>query len=628
MREIHQPDLRGDFLQTHVCVVGGGMAGLCAAIASARNGAKTVLIHDRPVLGGNASSEVRMWICGAHGKHNKETGILEEIQLENLYRNSGGNYFVWDSVLWAHAAHQPGLTLLLNTTCLDADMEDGRITKVRAWQMTSQTRLTVQAELFIDCSGDSILAAATGARHRIGREARSEFGEEIAPEVGDERTMGNSLLIQVHKADRPQPFTPPEWAYRFTSPEDLPHRIRGVHAANFWWMELGGHQDTISDAESIRDDLIRTAYGVWDYIKNRAPEREQAENWRLHFVGSLPGKRENRRIVGDHILTQHDIENGGTFEDVVAYGGWSMDDHHPAGLLYPGEPTVFHPAPTPYGIPYRCLYSSELPNLMMAGRNISATHSALSSTRVMATCAVLGQAVGTAAGMCIRHGVTPRELGSRYLSDLQSKLMDDDCWLPGLLRHPELSWFDARLSGDGEGLESLLDGWERDREGQEHAWRCEPGGSATFTWNQDVTLPGLRLVLDSNLSQRKRMPCEYPQSARKYGLPGDLVRDLNILINTSDGVWRTLHEIRDNRKRLVELPEDVSGRALRIQLLRCWNEDQDPRMFSVDVLNKADDSTFQPSLGVTWKEKVDATDPEDLQDPEVRSEGSTCGHGA
>ena len=607
------------------------MAGLCAAIASARNGAKTVLIHDRPVLGGNASSEVRMWICGAHGKHNKETGILEEIQLENLYRNSGGNYFVWDSVLWAHAAHQPGLTLLLNTTCLDADMEDGRITKVRAWQMTSQTRLTVQAELFIDCSGDSILAAATGARHRIGREARSEFGEEIAPEVGDERTMGNSLLIQVHKADRPQPFTPPEWAYRFTSPEDLPHRIRGVHAANFWWMELGGHQDTISDAESIRDDLIRTAYGVWDYIKNRAPEREQAENWRLHFVGSLPGKRENRRIVGDHILTQHDIENGGTFEDVVAYGGWSMDDHHPAGLLYPGEPTVFHPAPTPYGIPYRCLYSSELPNLMMAGRNISATHSALSSTRVMATCAVLGQAVGTAAGMCIRHGVTPRELGSRYLNDLQSKLMDDDCWLPGKTRVPDSRWFDARLSADGDNAEALLDGWERDREDASHAWVCEPGGEATFAWAGAQEIPGLRLSLDSNLNNNKRMPFEYPQHPGATALPGELAKDLDIQIDRGNGEWETLHKIRNNRKRLLELPETFRAEGVRIKLLSGWSEMIDPRLFSVDVLPKGQDDTFQPPLGSRWQEMVTKANPEDLKDPDTLAKGKPSkdgGHAA
>lgn len=625
MREHTRPDIRGDLHTTTVCVVGGGMAGLCAAIASARTGAKTILVHDRPVLGGNASSEVRMWICGAHGKHNKETGILEELQLENLHRNPDRNFFVWDSVLWAHAVYQPNLTLLLNTSVLDADREEDRITRLRAWQLTSQTRITVEAEMFIDCSGDSILAAATGARHRIGRESREEFGEGIAPTLGDGRTMGNSLLIQVHKTDRPQPFTAPEWAYRFESPEDLPHRIRGVHAANFWWLELGGHRDTLSDAESIRDDLVRAAYGVWDYMKNRAPERERAACWALHFLGSLPGKRENRRIVGDHILTQHDIEDGGRFEDVAGYGGWSMDDHHPAGLLFPGEPTIFHPAPSPYGIPFRSLYSADTGNLLMAGRNISATHSAMSSTRVMATCAVLGQAAGTAAALCARHSVTTRQLHARHLAELQRTLMDDDCWLPGKLRLPDARWFEARLSGDGEGAVALLDGWERDRENTPHAWTCEPGGHVTFQWNRLLEFPGLRLVLDSNLNNDKRMACEYPQPNRGSALPGELARDIDISIDTGTGGWTLLRQIRDNRKRLLELPGAFQARALRIRLLRGWSEVISPRLFSVDILSKGRDDTFQPPAGPRWKDVAAATDPLELLPPDTQAAGRARG---
>ena len=186
--------------------------------------------------------------------------------------------------------------------------------------------------------------------------------------------MGNSLLIQMRRTDESQPYIAPSWAYKFTYPSDLPHRIHGVNATNFWWLEIGGINDTIKDAESISDELTRIGYGVWDYIKNYAPERAQAENWALEWVGSLPGKRESRRYVGDHILTQNDVRDGGAFEDIVAFGGWSMDDHHPAGLLYPGKPTLFHPAPSPYGIPYRSLYSRNVANLLFAGRNISVTH--------------------------------------------------------------------------------------------------------------------------------------------------------------------------------------------------------------------------------------------------------------
>ena len=216
--------------------------------------------------------------------------------------------------------------------------------------------------------------------------------------------MGNSLLIQLRRTDEPQPFVPPRWAYKFTRPDDLPHRLRGVQAHNFWWIEVGGLGDTIREAERTRDELMKIVYGVWDYIKNHAPERAQAANWAVEWIGSLPGKRENRRYVGDHILTQNDVRAGGPFEDIVAYGGWSMDDHHPAGILYPGRPTIFHPAPSPYGIPYRSLYSRNVTNLLFAGRNISVTHAALSSTRVMATCSLLGQAAGTAAALCVRRG--------------------------------------------------------------------------------------------------------------------------------------------------------------------------------------------------------------------------------
>jgi hypothetical protein len=421
-----------------VCVVGGGMAGLCAAIAAARHGAKTAIVQDRPVFGGNASSEIRMWICGAHGKHNKETGLLEEIQLENAYRNPAGSYAIWDSVLWGAAACQPSLTVFLNCSCTRCETETAggvrRIASITCWQLTSQTWHTIGAKVFIDCSGDSILAEPSGAAFRVGREAREEFDEDIEPAVADRKTMGNTLLIQLRKTDAPQPFTPPPWAYKFESADDLPHRMRGVQGHNFWWIELGGLQDTIHDAEAIRDELMRAAWGVWDYIKNVAPEKDEAETWALEFLGSLPGKRENRRYEGDHILTQNDVRAEGRFDDIIAYGGWSMDDHHPAGLLYPGKPTIFHPAPSPYGIPYRCLYSRNVGNLMFAGRNISVTHAALSSTRVMATCAILGQAAGTGAAMAVELGCDPRSIYPDHITALQHRLMDDDCYLPGLAR--------------------------------------------------------------------------------------------------------------------------------------------------------------------------------------------------
>ena len=182
-----------------VCVVGGGMAGLIAAVSAARRGCSVMLVHDRPVLGGNASSEVRMWICGAHGQHKKETGILEEIQLSNLHRNPEGLYSVWDSVLFEYGKMTPGLTTLLNCTCNDAKMEDGHIASIDAWQMATQTWHRIEAKYFIDCSGDSILAPLSGADTRHGRESRKEFGESLAPAHADLKTMGNTILLQLEE---------------------------------------------------------------------------------------------------------------------------------------------------------------------------------------------------------------------------------------------------------------------------------------------------------------------------------------------------------------------------------------------------------------------------------------------
>ncbi|MCC5831164.1 MAG: FAD-dependent oxidoreductase [Phycisphaeraceae bacterium] len=597
-----------------VCVIGGGMAGLCAAIAAARNGARTILVHDRPVLGGNASSEIRMWICGAHGRHNKETGILEEIQLLNLHRNPGLNYSIWDGVLYEKAFFQPGLTTLLNASCADATMDAGRIESIRAWQLTSQTWHTIEASYFIDCSGDSILAALTPAAHRWGREAREEFGEDIEPPVADHKTMGNSLLIQAHRGDEPQPFVAPPWAYRFDGPEDLEHRVDGVSCHNFWWLEIGGLDNTIADAEAIRHELMRIAYGVWDYLKNRCPEREKTINWGLHWLGALPGKRENRRYEGDHIMTQHDVEGGGRFDDVVAYGGWTMDDHHPAGLLYPGKPTVFHPAPTPYGIPYRCLYSRNIDNLLFAGRNISVTHAALSSTRVMATCAVIGQAAGTAAAMCSARGCTPRSLWRDHIRQLQQLLMDQDCFLPGVHRAPPELTRVAKLDGPGRGLEKLHDGIDRDREGESHAWVGDRGAVLTLRWDRPVFVGGLRLIADSNLNNDKRMPYRYPVTCDRIAMPGSLLRAFTVEALGEDGTWeRTCQEL-ENVHRLIHAPVGRTTRQVRIRLDETWGDDA-VRLFGLDALETMVQWCPVIPSGPRFSELRAAQRPSDLAPP-------------
>jgi len=221
--------------KTDLCVVGGGLAGLCGAIAAARHGAKVVLMQERPMLGGNASSEIRMWVCGAHGENNRETGILEELMLENLYRNPDCNYSVWDSVMLEAVQNEENITLLLNCSCNSCEMDGSRIASVTGWQMTTQTWHKVEATIFADCSGDSVLAPITGAEYRVGREARDEFDEDIEPETADSHTMGMSLLIQAREMSRPSRFIAPSWANKYTA-ETLKHRIPDMTSPmeNFW----------------------------------------------------------------------------------------------------------------------------------------------------------------------------------------------------------------------------------------------------------------------------------------------------------------------------------------------------------------------------------------------------------
>ncbi len=565
------------------CVVGGGMAGLCAAVAAARHGAKVALIQDRSVLGGNASSEVRMWIRGAHGKNNLETGLLEEIQLENLQRNPLYNYSIWDSVLYEKARFQENLLCLLNCSCTELKMDGARIHSVKAWQSTCETWHTVEAKYFADCSGDSILAPLCGAEFRIGREARHEFNESIAPETADCKTMGMSCLIQIRETDTPQVFTPPKWANVYATDSELPNRPHDLRPKNnFWWMELGGENDSIHDTEQLKDELLKTAFGIWDHVKNRGDHG--AANWALEWVGFLPGKRESRRYLGDHILTQNDVAAEGRFDDIVGYGGWSMDDHHPAGMRHPGQPTIFHPAPTPFGIPYRSLYSRNIENLFFAGRNISATHAALSSTRVMGTCGILGQAVGTAAAIAVRDGLSPRGVSQKRIGELKQMLMDDDCYLPWNKREIPALTQEARLSASAGLPEALRNGIDRPVKDEDNGWSAPVGASVEYRFDGVRSLREARIVFDSDLNRPRvaGMECQYRLKVDPNAVPASLVKDFRIEVQDSADNWRELVQVKGNYQRLVRIPLNVEAKAVRLVPLTTWGAKQ-AHLFAFDV---------------------------------------------
>ena len=509
--------------RTELCVVGGGLAGFATALAAARHGRRVVLIHDRPVLGGNASSEIRMWVGGAKGKDNREGGIVEELMLENFYSNPNAKFPLWDAVLYDRVIREENINLLLNTSVLDASCENGRIKSVTAWQSNAETFHTVYADYFADCSGDSILAPLSGAEFRYGREAKSEFGETIPPDVADQKTMGMSCLFQIRQTDHKCEFTPPDWAYDYPTDEDLPYKPHDLKD-NFWWIEVGGMGDCIHDTDACREELLKIAYGVWDHIKNHGDH--EADNWELEWLGFLPGKRESRRYVGECIVTQNDVEAEGRFDDLVAYAGWSMDDHFPEGFYYRASyPTIYHPAPRPWGLPLRCMVSKSVQNLVFAGRNISVTHAALSSSRVMATCAALGQALGTAVAQSLEEGVDIRRIN---VPRLQQTLMDDDCYLPWHEREV------SHLSKEADcNAEIVRNG--RDR-GEENLWIGQKGDYLEYTLPCATEISEIRLVFDSNLNRKGyNMPCRFVLDTPYLRLPETLIRDFEIRVTDETG---------------------------------------------------------------------------------------------
>ena len=433
-------------LTSEVVVVGGGLAGTCAAITAARSGAKVVLIQDRPVLGGNASSEVRLWVLGATahmGNNNRwarEGGVVDEILIENLYRNPEGNPLMMDTILLEKVAEEKNLTLLLNTAVYEAEKSDpDTISAVRAFCSQNATTYTVNAPVFIDASGDGILGFLVGAAFRIGVESRAEFGELFAPEESTRELLGHSIYFYSKDVGRPVRYVAPSFALKDIT--KIP-RWRDLRVSDsgcrLWWLEWGGSLDTVHESETIKWELWRVAYGVWDYIKNSGQFPDSA-NLTLEWIGTIPGKRESRRFEGDYMIRQQDLIEQRVHPDAVSFGGWAID-LHPSDGVYSRKPGCeqWH-AKGVFQIPYRTMYSQNVRNLFLAGRIISATHIAFGATRVMGTCAHSGQAVGLAAARCAKEGLVPRDLlEPARMRKLQTDLITFGQYIPGMaLRDPD-----------------------------------------------------------------------------------------------------------------------------------------------------------------------------------------------
>ena len=585
-------------LHTELCIVGGGLAGVCAAISAARHGTRVVLMHERAMLGGNASSEVRMWISGAAGKNNRETGIIEEISLENLYRNPTKNYFIFDTILLDFVKREPNIELLLNTTCIDASVEEGefsygrsrRIASVKGYQMTTQTFFSVKADYFADCSGDSILAPLTGASFRYGREASGEFGEDTQREKADDMVMGMSCLIQGRETTRPVPYTPSERITRLTD-EDVANRPMDIYDSteNFWYLELGGMENTITDAEKTKDRLIPLALGAWDYIKNSG--KYKADNWELEFLGMLPAKRESRRMCGEYIVNQCDISSDVVFPDTIAYGGWPLDDHFPAGYYHKGTPNTDFKTPAPYTLPYRALYSANVENLFFAGRNISMTHTAMSSIRVMATCSLLGQAVGVAASIASKNKITPHDVYLAHIKELQGVLMEDDCFLPHFERHISDLCRRTPLSNGTDALKSGRDRANRIYGTEACGTEIANGTPLTYSLDTPEKVTAVHIVFDSDLT-RLTLPGDWNEQMHvtranvrldspQMSMPKTLCKAFSLSVVT-DADERTLLTVDNNIKRAYHVAVGERVTAIRLLMTENWGGTDKTNLISFD----------------------------------------------
>lgn len=433
-------------------VVGGGISGVSAAISAARCGMKVALVHNRAMFGGNSSSEVKLFPENNSGQQPwiKEGGINEELHTEERVRNQ--DYYLegtmnahWDLVMYEWVIREKNITTYLNTHMHQVFMKnDSRIDSIFAIQLGTEKSFNLSAPLFVDATGDGVLGSLAKADFRWGREAREEYHESLAPEEADEVVMGNTLFFRAKDAGKPVPFKRPDWAAKFPTDTSLVHRGHSFIDGGYWWIEVGMPYHPIKDNNETRHEALRQLLGVWDHIKNEQCDqvsREKAARYGLEFVGFWPYKRASRRIMGDYIITQKDLQDPQRLSDAVAYGAWHIDVHVPGGILAnkkepyapPGSDHNWQDLCTMvYDIPIRSLYSRNVNNLLMAGRPISCSYLGFASSRVLSTGSICGQAVGIVASLAQKYKILPKDVASAHASEAQQIILRQDGYIPGV----------------------------------------------------------------------------------------------------------------------------------------------------------------------------------------------------
>ena len=610
-----------------VIVVGGGLSGVCAAIAAARNGAKTAIIQERSVYGGNASSEIRMHVKGAscHGSkaNAAEAGILLELQLHNRYLNNNHNFSIWDGVLWSTVKETANLDSYLNTVMYKVSSTGTEIQWIECYQSTTECHYRMKANVYIDATGNGSLGYYAGAEYRIGCEDKKTYQEESARKEPNGETMGNTIMFCARDTGHPVKFVKPEWAYTFDE-EDLEYRHHGDMVvgladdkvvilgpdrkpedckgllleeydpqSGYWWIELGGDwDDIIKQAEDIRYELYKCVYGIWDHIKNRG--NHGAENYELIWVGNQPGIREGRRLEGTYTLTEQDIRTNKTSDQDVAYGGWPMDEHTAAGLWAKGVvPSTVRNFEGLYGIPYGCYCSKTIHNLMMVGRIIGASKVAMGSTRVMGTCAIGGQAAGTAAALAAKYNCSPVQVGEIHMKELRQTLLKDDCYIIGCRNEDDAdkahtATVSASSCKNGAEASKVINGINRNEGNTTNLWCSdgisENGETLSLKLQKPEVIGQICITFDPDLTKEHCISLSKGTMAKVTpGAPAELVKDYTVTaLHNGSKVWE--RQVTDNYQRHViwNLPEKVTADQVQI-CVTATNGTEDARIFEVRI---------------------------------------------
>ncbi|QHI69942.1 FAD-dependent oxidoreductase [Tichowtungia aerotolerans] len=548
-----------------VVVVGAGTAGCCAAIASARMGAKTVLISDRPVVGGNASIELGVPVQGAakFHEHAREGGIIEE---------AGRMAAVKDSVILTRPfadliAAEPGLTVVENMFLEGVEKDrGGKIKAALARDTLTGARRQFAGKIFVDTTGDSWLGYHAGAEHRLGREARDEYSESLAPDIADNITMSGCLrgphesfqrciFYRTVKTGAPQSYTAPEWVYDlpefpvFSHGRGHPDKLESFAKNGIWWIEYPGTTDDLNDPEGARDELLRINFSFWNHMKNIWPERGRLAEFRLDYVPFSNAKRETRRLIGDYVLNQNDCVADRHFEDAIGHAGWMLDIHATKGIFSTTGPFDSHQKIPVCEIPYRCLYSRNIENLMMAGRNISVTHYALGTVRVQGQTSLTGQAAGTAAALACLNGTTPRAIYEKHIGQLQQTLLKEDQFIPKVLNCDSQDLArtaSVRASGSAPNCapENVINGIARPWPGESNIWRSAAGEALPqwieLTLQEPAEISMVQCAFDTDLS--------VPLPNQRCSCPKGCVRNYFIEVY-ADGQWKTVARETGNFQR-------------------------------------------------------------------------------